>query len=268
MKIVSFFNVKGGVGKTTLTVLSAINLSKKGNKVLIIDADTQANLTQFLYKVSHNDKTMFEALTDNSSAEDVIIESPLERYSKIDLIPSDLSLSVLSEFLTTKTNREKSVWRWFKSNIETLKNYDYIFIDLSPSYDLIARNFMIISDSIITPLEYQDIASIRGCELFYQKFNQDLEDMEMSNDSKRAVVINSYTTRKLSTGDLFNEYLNTFNEITRDLVETKISDTTVIKNAILNKLDLEDYCKKIKKSHKVREEFNELIDELIEKEVL
>lgn len=268
MKIVSFFNVKGGVGKTTLTVLSAINLSKKGNKVLIIDADTQANLTQFLYKVSHNDKTMFEALTDNSSAKDVIIESPLERYSNIDLIPSDLSLSVLSEFLTTKTNREKSVWRWFKSNIETLKNYDYIFIDLSPSYDLIARNFMIISDSIITPLEYQDIASIRGCELFYQKFNQDLEDMEMSNDSKRAVVINSYTTRKLSTGDLFNEYLNTFNEITRDLVETKISDTTVIKNAILNKLDLEDYCKKIKKSHKVREEFNELIDELIEKEVL
>lgn len=268
MKIVSFFNVKGGVGKTTLTVLSAINLSKKGNKVLIIDADTQANLTQFLYKVSHNDKTMFEALTDNSSAEDVIIESPLERYSNIDLIPSDLSLSVLSEFLTTKTNREKSVWRWFKSNIETLKNYDYIFIDLSPSYDLIARNFMIISDSIITPLEYQDIASIRGCELFYQKFNQDLEDMEMSNDSKRAVVINSYTTRKLSTGDLFNEYLNTFNEITRDLVETKISDTTIIKNAILNKLDLEDYCKKIKKSHKVREEFNELIDELIEKEVL
>lgn len=268
MKIVSFFNVKGGVGKTTLTVLSAINLSKKGNKVLIIDADTQANLTQFLYKVSHNDKTMFEALTDNSSAEDVIIESPLERYSNIDLIPSDLSLSVLSEFLTTKTNREKSVWRWFKSNIETLKNYDYIFIDLSPSYDLIARNFMIISDSIITPLEYQDIASIRGCELFYQKFNQDLEDMEMSNDSKRAVVINSYTTRKLSTGDLFNEYLNTFDEITRDLVETKISDTTVIKNAILNKLDLEDYCKRIKKSHKVREEFNELIDELIEKEVL
>lgn len=49
MKIVSFFNVKCGVGKTTLTALSAINLSKKNNKVLI--ADTQANLTQFLYKV-------------------------------------------------------------------------------------------------------------------------------------------------------------------------------------------------------------------------
>ena len=213
MKIVSFFNVKGGVGKTTLTILTAIKLSKQGNKILIIDADTQANLTQFMYKIVHNKKTMFEALTDNSSAKEVIIHSPMSEYPNMDLIPSDLSLSVLSEFLTTKTNREKAVWRWFKGNIDELKDYDYIFIDLSPSYDLIARNFMLISDSIITPLEYQDIASIRGCELFYQKFNQDLEEMEMTNEAKRAVVINSYTNRKLSSGDIFSEYLDTFNNI-------------------------------------------------------
>lgn len=130
---------------------------------------------------------MFESLTDNFKAKEIVIKASLEKYSNIDLIPSDLSLSVLSEFLTTKINREKSVWRWFKNNIDTLKHYDYIFIDLSPSYDLIARNFMIISDSIITPLEYQDIASIRGCELFYQRFNQDLEDMKIENETKRAI---------------------------------------------------------------------------------
>ena len=113
MKIVSFFNVKGGVGKTTLTILTAITLSKEGSKVLIIDADTQANLTQFLYKVSHNDKTMFDGLADNLSANELIIKSPTDKYKNIDIIPSDLSLSVLSEYLTTKTNREKSVWRWF-----------------------------------------------------------------------------------------------------------------------------------------------------------
>ncbi|MFR4164089.1 MAG: ParA family protein [Paraclostridium sordellii] len=85
---------------------------------------------------------MLESLTDNFKAKEVVIKTPLEKYSNIDLIPSDLSLSVLSEFLTTKTNREKSVWRWFKNNIDTLKHYDYIFIDLSPSYYLIARNFI------------------------------------------------------------------------------------------------------------------------------
>lgn len=268
LKIVSFFNVKGGVGKTTLTILTAIKLSKQGKKILIVDADTQANLTQFMYKIVHNKKTMFEALTDNSSAEEVIIKSPMGEYPNMDLIPSDLSLSVLSEFLTTKTNREKAVWRWFKGNIESLKEYDYIFIDLSPSYDLIARNFMLISDSIITPLEYQDIASIRGCELFYQKFNQDLEEMEMTNDAKRAVVINSHTSRKLSSGDIFNEYLDSFNDIKRDLLETKISDTTVVKNAILNKMDIDDYLRKLKKSHKIKEEFNGFIDELFRREVL
>ncbi|MDU7904978.1 MAG: AAA family ATPase, partial [Peptostreptococcaceae bacterium] len=45
-----------------------------------------------------------------------------------------------------------------------VEKYDYIFVDLSPSYDLIARNFMLISDSIITAIDYQDIGSRRGCE--------------------------------------------------------------------------------------------------------
>ena len=268
MKIVSFFNVKGGVGKTTLTILTAITLSKEGKKVLIIDADTQANLTQFMYKVSHNDKTLFDGLINSLSADQLILKSPVEKYPNIDLIPSDLSLSVLSEYLTTKTNREKSVWRWFKNNIDIIKEYDYIFVDLSPSYDLIARNFMIISDSIITPIAYQDIASIRGCELFYQKFNEDLNDMEMENDAKRAVLINSFTSRKLSTGDIFMEKLEEYPYINNDLLDSKLSDTTLIKNAILNKLDIEDYCKKNKKPHKVREEFKDVINELKQKGVL
>ena len=268
MKIVSFFNVKGGVGKTTLTILTAITLSKEGKKVLIIDADTQANLTQFMYKVSHNDKTLFDGLINSLSADQLILKSPVEKYPNIDLIPSDLSLSVLSEYLTTKTTREKSVWRWFKNNIEIIKEYDYIFVDLSPSYDLIARNFMIISDSIITPIAYQDIASIRGCELFYQKFNEDLNDMEMENDAKRAVLINSFTSRKLSTGDIFMEKLEEYPYIKNDLLDSKLSDTTLIKNAILNKLDIEDYCKKNKKPHKVREEFKDVINELKQKGVL
>lgn len=269
MKIVSFFNVKGGVGKTTLTILTAIALSKEGKKVLMIDADTQANLTQFTYKVNHRNKTMFDGLSEGLSARDLIVKSPNKRYPKIDLIPSDLSLSVLGEYLTTKTYREKSVWRWFKSNINTLKHYDYIFIDLSPSYDLVARNFMIISDSIITPIAYLDIASIRGCELFYQKYNQDLEDMEMRNEAKRAILINSYTNRNLSTGKVFFKKLDDFEKIHDDLLNNKLSDTIVIKNAILNKMDIEDYClKKIRKPHKSREEIKRIVKELKERGIL
>ncbi|MCU9816573.1 ParA family protein [Paraclostridium sp. AKS73] len=268
MKICSFFNVKGGVGKTTLTILTAMKLSKEGKKVLLIDSDTQANLTQFLYKVVHDDKTLFQMLTENTTAKEVILKSPVEEFKNIDIIPSDISLSVLSEYLSTQMGRERAVWRWFKNNIDDIEKYDYIFVDLSPSYDLIARNFMLISDSIITPIEYQDIASIRGCELFYQKFKQDLEFLDIKSNTKRAVVINSYTTRKLSTGDLFNSYLDKFENIRKDLLQARISETTVVRNAILNKMDLEDYCRKIKKAHKVRSDFNEFIEELKAKEVL
>lgn len=268
MKICSFFNVKGGVGKTTLTILTAMKLSKEGKKVLLIDADTQANLTQFLYKVVHEDKTLFQMLTENATADEVILKSILDRFENIDLIPSDISLSVLSEYLSTQMGREKAVWRWFKNNIEAVEKYDYIFVDLSPSYDLIARNFMLISDSIITPIEYQDIASIRGCELFYQKFRQDLEFLDIQTNVKRAVVINSYTSRNLSSGNIFNEYLDSFTNIKEDLLETKISDTTIVKNAILNKMDIDDYLKKMKKAHKIRDEFNNFINELLGRDVL
>lgn len=268
MKIISFFNVKGGVGKTTLTILTSMSLSKEGKRILIIDADTQANLTQFMYKVTHDDRTMFHGLADNLLAEEMVIESPMEKYKNIDIIPSDLSLSVLSEYLTTKVNREKSVWRWFKNNVGFLRKYDYIFIDLSPSYDLIARNFMIVSDSIITPIAYQDIASIRGCELFYQKYNKDLEEMEIQNLAKRAVVINSYTNRNLSTGKIFDKKLDEFKDIKSDLLTSKLSDTTVVKNAILSKLDIEDYCKKVRKNHKVKYEFYDILNELKRKEIL
>ncbi|WP_131043053.1 ParA family protein [Clostridioides difficile] len=268
MKIVSLFNVKGGVGKTTLAYLISLNLSKKDKKVLIFDGDTQANFTQFIYKIVHNKKTILDAFKDDISAEELIIKSPLKDYPNIDLIPSDLSLSVLSEYLTIKTSREKVAFKWFKKNISTLKNYDYILIDLSPSYDLIARNFLFISDSIITPLGFQDIASIRGCELFYQKYNEDLEEMGEINEAKRAIVINSYTSRKLTSGDVFMDYLERFDSIKKDLTEVKISESTIVKNCVLNKLSIDDYCRKIKKAHKVREELNDLIEELINKEVL
>ena len=268
MKIASFFNIKGGVGKTTLTILTAMALSKEGKKVLIIDADTQANLTQFLYKVSHDDKTIFSALTENMSAEKLIIKAPAKDYPNLDLIPADVSLFTLNEYLDLQTGREKTVYRWFKDNYSALKDYDYIFIDLSPSYDLTARNFMILSDSIITPIAYQDIASIRGCELFFQKLNQDLKALEIDAEFKRAVVINSYTSRKLSSGDAFMEKLHEYKNIEKDLVSAKISETTVIRNAILHKVSIDDYCKQSKKLNKVTNEFKDFINELIEKEVL
>ena len=62
MKLIANFNIKGGVGKTALNILTGIRLAEEGNKILFIDADSQANLTEYFYDVDHNDKTIADAL--------------------------------------------------------------------------------------------------------------------------------------------------------------------------------------------------------------
>ena len=92
--------------------------------------------------------------------------------------------------------------------------------------------------------------------------------MEIQTSANRAVIINSYTNRNLSTGKVFDMKLSEFEDIKNDLLDSKLSDTTVVKNAILSRLDIEDYCKKIRKNHKIKYEFRNVLNELIEKEIL
>ena len=86
-------------------------------KILIIDADLQANMTQFLYKTNHTDKTIVNAIRDNAAAEEIIIKSPNSNYPNIDLIPADIELCILSEEMALKDNKNKLAGIWFKRNI-------------------------------------------------------------------------------------------------------------------------------------------------------
>lgn len=268
MEIISFFNIKGGVGKTTLTILTALHLGQEGKKILIVDADTQANSTQYLYATRHNDPTIFSAITEDLSADEVIITSPNPNYPSVDIIPSDISLFKFNEYLSLQTNREKVLFKWFRKNIDRLQEYDYIFIDLSPSYDITVRNFIIFSDSIITPLRYKDFASIKGCDLFYEKLKSDLEELEVDPEFKRAVVLNYYTTRNLNLGNEFMEELKNYKALYNDLMENAIKDSTAIATAISQNISLSDYCKKYKKNKDILNEFEDFINELKERGIL
>ena len=122
------------MGKTTLTSLMAYKLASEGKKILLIDADLQANTTQFFYKTNHTDKTMVNAIKEDATAEELIIKAPNEKYPNIDLIPADIELCILGEYMALQSNKNKLIGIWFKRNIDTLKKYDYIFIDLSRVY--------------------------------------------------------------------------------------------------------------------------------------
>lgn len=267
MKIVSLYNIKGGIGKTTLTTLIAYKLANEGKKILLIDADLQANTTQFLYKVNHTDKTIVNALRDNAAAEELIIKSPNENYPNIDLIPADIELCVLTEYMATQSNKDKLVGIWFKRNIETLKEYDYIFIDLSPSIDLLNRNFLYICSSIVIPLSHGDLSSIRGSELFHKLYSSDLEKLGIKNNTKMAVLLNCNKNYNRKILELFDKQLQKYKFSSDNLLNTVISESTTIQQAPVMRTGLSDLTARYK-NKKVELQLNNLVTELKEKNIL
>lgn len=267
MKIVSLYNIKGGIGKTTLTTLMSYKLAKDGKKILLIDLDLQANTTQYFYKTNHSDKTMINAIKDGAKAEELIIKSPNEKYPSIDLIPADIELCVLAEYMATQNNKNKLMAIWFRNNLETLEKYDYIFVDLSPSIDLLNRNMLYICSSIIIPLSHGDLASMRGAELFNKLFAQDMKKFGMEDNTKKAVLLNNNKSYNRKILDLFDKQLQQYTFCREHLLETVISESTTIQQAPIMRTGLGELTSKYK-NKKVEKQLENLVEELIEKEIL
>ena len=117
-KVISFFNIKGGIGKTTTTLLTAYQLasSNPNLKILLIDADLQANLTQFIYKTSHEDKTLLDVVNNNLSADELIIKSPNSKYENI--VNSEYVLKLFDE------NEKIAISKFIEFNKEIVKIKD------------------------------------------------------------------------------------------------------------------------------------------------
>lgn len=86
IKLITFFNIKGGIYKTSMPIITEYELAKdKNKKILLWDLDLQENLTQYVYKVNHEDKTTID-IVDGLSAEEVIVKCPNSNYPNIDII--------------------------------------------------------------------------------------------------------------------------------------------------------------------------------------
>jgi len=152
-KIIAIANQKGGVGKTTTSVNLAASLGVLEKKVLLIDADPQANASSGLgIDVDSVEFGTYQLLEHTASAEQCIVSA---NTPNVDIIPSHIDLVAIEIELVDKENREYML----KQAISHLKSaYDYILIDCAPSLGLLTLNALTSADAVIIPIQCEYFA--------------------------------------------------------------------------------------------------------------
>ena len=152
-KIIAIANQKGGVGKTTTCINLAAALGVLEKKILLIDADTQANATSGMgIEIDGIKIGTYQVLEHTIIAKEAIIPT---NSPNVDLIPAHIDLVAIEIELVDKEDREYML----KKAVANIKNdYDYILIDCAPSLGLITLNSLVAADSVIIPIQCEYFA--------------------------------------------------------------------------------------------------------------
>jgi len=228
-KVISISNHKGGVGKTTSAINIGAALNKLGKKVLLIDLDPQANLSQSLGLIN-KEKNIYAALKGECKLE------PITVLKGLDVIPSTLDLSGAEIELSSEPGREYIL----KELIEEVRSaYDYIIIDSPPSLGLLTINSFTAADEIIIPLQAQFLAMqglaklVEVVEKIKSRLNKGLK--------VGGVFITQYDGRKVLNRDVV-ETINT--HFKSEVFKTKIRDNIALAEAPAQGLDIFRYSAK------------------------
>lgn len=229
MKVISISNHKGGVGKTTSSINIGAGLNKLGCKVLLIDSDPQANLSQSLGLIDQS-INLYGAIRGEYKLQ------PIEVLKGLDVIPATLDLSGAEVELIGEAGREYIL----KELIEPLKaNYDYILIDTPPSLGLLTINSFTASNEVLIPLQAQYLAMqgltklVEVIEKIKKRLNKELKI--------GGVFITQYDNRKILNRDVLSTIRSHFKD---SVFVTKIRDNIALAEAPTQGLDIFRYNSK------------------------
>lgn len=219
MKVISIFNQKGGVGKTTTNINLCSYLAMAGYRVLTIDIDPQGNSTSGLGLDKNKIKgSIYDVLASDYSLKDVMIESPL--VSNYFIVPSTMELAGAEVELIDKGSRESIL----KNKIKELDNeFDFIFIDCPPSLGVLTINALTASDSVLIPIQCEFYALegvgqlVNTIQLVKKSLNKNLQI--------EGVLLSMFDSRTNLSNEVVNEVKKYFRE--------KVYKTTIPRNVRL-----------------------------------
>lgn len=247
-KVISVANHKGGIGKTTSTINIGAGLVTKNKKVLLVDLDPQANLTQSL-GITNPEITIY----DNLKGEDVVY--PVEVKKNLYVIPSTLDLSAAEIELSSEPGREYIL----KEILSKLSSkFDHILIDCPPSLGLLTINALTCSDFVYIPLA-AEFLPMKGLA----KLNKVIDQIKSRLNPQLqigCVFLTKYDHRKILNRDVADSVRDFFGE---KLMETKISDNIALAEAPCHGKDIFLYNKKCKGA----EDYEGLCNEIIRRKV-
>lgn len=212
-RIIAIANHKGGVGKTTTTALLGYALAHKGKKVLLVDLDAQANLTEFFIEAEEVEVSIYDALTKEAKLPVMPVDENLY------LIPAELNLAVAEQELTARLARERAL----SMLLDPLKGeYDYILLDCPPSLGLLTTNALVAAEELFIPLTAEALP-LKGLKKL-EEVVIGVQRLLNPNLNLNGMIVTRYNNRKLNKAVL-DAITSNYGEI---VFKTKIRENITI----------------------------------------
>lgn len=216
MKVISIFNQKGGVGKTTTNINLSSFLALEGYRVLTIDIDPQGNTTSGLgFDKRTVSYSMYDVLTTDMPIRNVIQECVT--VPNLYIAPSTMSLAGAEVELYEKEESQKILIRKLE---EVKDDFDFVFLDCPPSLGLLTINSLCASQSVLIPIQCEFYA-LEGVSQLMNTINLVKKSLNKDLDVE-GVVLSMYDSRANLCNDVVEEVKKYFNE--------KVFKTTIPRN--------------------------------------
>jgi chromosome partitioning protein len=252
-KIIYIGNLKGGVGKTTISYLLVNTIRLLGLRVCAIDLDVQANLTNQYVKIDEEQPVFYDVIDNNKKIEDVIVKIT----DNLHIIPSSLRNSLIPKALTMQSPKHHLTW-FNNICLNYLRSkYDIIIVDTPPSISTLNSVFCLClsdNDNIIIPVCADDFSSM-GVQMFLDDILEIRKSYSINSDLTISIIMNRFFQTQKNNLEMLLKISNKYHELLSQVV---IKDSAKIREFINCKLNINQ----IKSGKEVYEIISLLLQEL------